>query len=106
MRSEILNICEILDTLGSRNPPVELKTNGLLEPAESLALEESLRGAFHRFQELQQKLEHAEAPALPKAGNEAIQIHTPPLPVSVSEARPEEAPQGGVTYRTIEPWYG
>jgi hypothetical protein len=103
MRAEILNICEILDTLGSRNPSVELKSNGLLEPAESLALEESLRGAFHRFQELQQKPEHAEAPVLPKAGNEAIQIHT--QPPSVSEARPEEAPQGGVTYRTVEPWH-
>ena len=102
MRAEILNICEILDTLGSRNPPVELKSNGLLEPAESLALEESLGHVFHRFQELQQKREHAEAPVLPKAGNEAIHIHTQPL--SESEARPEEAPQGGVTYRTVEPW--
>jgi hypothetical protein len=76
MRADILNICELLNSLGSRDPtimsPLELKIPGL-ETADSVALEESLRGVIHRVQELEQKV--TEAAAI----NQVRQLNTRPV---------------------------
>ena len=114
MRAEILNVCQILDRLGSRDPvstisesPLELKIPGL-ESTEAVALEESLLGVVDRFQELEQKVrDHKPEAAVSNGGIEARQINRRPRERQLDTTTwtpPEEAPQE-ITNGTIESWY-
>ena len=109
MRADILNVCQILDRLGSVSnvSPLELNIHSL-KTAESVALEESLRGVVDRFRELEQKVRDHKAEATFSTGDiEARQVNARPREDRLRTATwtpPEEAPQE-ITNRTVESWY-
>jgi len=108
MRADILNVCQILDRLGSVSnvSPLELNVRSL-KTAESVALEESLRGVVDRFQELEQKVRDHKPEAAVSNDIEARQVNARPREDQLRNATwtpPEEAPQE-ITNRTVESWY-
>jgi hypothetical protein len=105
MRADIANICEILDRLGtvSTMSPPEPGIPGL-QPAESAALGESLRGVVYRFRELEQNvMDQTPEAALTKPGSGARQnnTRTPDAHVDTPAGTPPEETQQVTTNRIV-----
>jgi hypothetical protein len=106
IRADIDKICEILDRLGTRDSvsimsPPEPGIPGL-QPAESAALWESLRGVVYRFRELEQKvMDQTREAALTKPDARQINTRTPDAHLDTPAGTPPEETQQETTNRTV-----